>query len=233
LPVLAFETTAITKPPLIESLALAFERGEITILNDGVLTGELSAYERTVSPRTGHSQRQWDWLAGHYSDLCSNRGGLMKEYQTLKVVNAKQLGGELRAALPERIVGVSTYGPDVPISVWLDDATTDNELATVAAVVAAHVPDFTRPPDALIQAWQAIQAQTADRPLANMDFDQVKAWIAANVTDAKTQTAFINIAEELFIVRAQVAILVRALAYLFNQWTNWRNQKWTSSKHGS
>jgi len=56
LPVTPFETTATSKPPLIESLVLAFDRPEITILDDGVLTGELSAYERKVSPTTGRSQ---------------------------------------------------------------------------------------------------------------------------------------------------------------------------------
>lgn len=56
LPVLAFETTAVSKPPLIESLVLAFERQEITILNDPVLVNELEAYERTVSKETGRSK---------------------------------------------------------------------------------------------------------------------------------------------------------------------------------
>jgi phage terminase large subunit-like protein len=56
LPVVSFETTAVSKPPLIESLALAFERSEIEILNDPVLVGELEAYERTVSPVTGRSR---------------------------------------------------------------------------------------------------------------------------------------------------------------------------------
>jgi phage terminase large subunit-like protein len=56
LPVVSFETTAVSKPPLIESLALAFERSEIEILNDAVLVGELEAYERTVSPVTGRSR---------------------------------------------------------------------------------------------------------------------------------------------------------------------------------
>lgn len=56
LPVDAFETTASSKPPLIESLALAFERGEIAIFNDPVLVGELEAYERTVSDVTGRSR---------------------------------------------------------------------------------------------------------------------------------------------------------------------------------
>lgn len=56
LPVVAFETTAVSKPPLIESLVLAFERREIGIFDDPVLLGELGAYERQVSPRTGRSQ---------------------------------------------------------------------------------------------------------------------------------------------------------------------------------
>lgn len=49
LPVVAFETTGKSKPPLIESLRLAFERGEISILDDPVLRGELGAYEYTVN----------------------------------------------------------------------------------------------------------------------------------------------------------------------------------------
>lgn len=56
LPVTPFLTTAQSKPPLIESLALAIERGEIGLLDDGVLSGELAAYERKVSPTTGRSQ---------------------------------------------------------------------------------------------------------------------------------------------------------------------------------
>ncbi len=56
LPVHGFETTAQTKPPLIESLALAFERDELVILNDPVLVGELEAYEREVSAVTGRSR---------------------------------------------------------------------------------------------------------------------------------------------------------------------------------
>lgn len=55
LPVYSFETTASSKPPLIESLVLAFDRAEITVLNDAVIKGELMAYERKVSA-TGRSQ---------------------------------------------------------------------------------------------------------------------------------------------------------------------------------
>ena len=56
LPVVAFETTASSKPPLIESLVLAFERREIGVFDDPVLLSELGAYERKVSPTTGRSQ---------------------------------------------------------------------------------------------------------------------------------------------------------------------------------
>ncbi len=56
LPVRGFETTAITKPPLIESLVLAFERDEIKVLSNDILKGELMAYERKIGPTTGRSQ---------------------------------------------------------------------------------------------------------------------------------------------------------------------------------
>lgn len=56
LPVTSFETTAVSKPPLIESLVLAFDRGEITVIDDPLIKGELMAYERIVSPQTGRSR---------------------------------------------------------------------------------------------------------------------------------------------------------------------------------
>ena len=56
LPVRAFETTASSKPPLIENLALTLERAEFQFIPDPVWTGELEAYERKVSPITGRSQ---------------------------------------------------------------------------------------------------------------------------------------------------------------------------------
>lgn len=55
LPVVGFTTTATTKPPLIENMALAFERSEWQFQPDPVWSGELEAYERTVSPTTGRS----------------------------------------------------------------------------------------------------------------------------------------------------------------------------------
>ena len=55
LPVVAFETTAASKPPLIENMALTLERAEWQLQPDPIWTGELEAYERTVSPTTGRS----------------------------------------------------------------------------------------------------------------------------------------------------------------------------------
>lgn len=57
LPVRPFTTTGTTKGPLIDSLALAFERSQITIPNDPVLVGELQAYtmERLSSGRFKYS----------------------------------------------------------------------------------------------------------------------------------------------------------------------------------
>jgi hypothetical protein len=66
LPVISFQTTATSKPPLIESLGLAFERSELTILNDPVQVAELQAYERTISRMTGRSS--YSAPAGYHDD---------------------------------------------------------------------------------------------------------------------------------------------------------------------
>jgi hypothetical protein len=50
LPVTAFTTTNATKAVAVEALALAFERGDIRILNDPVLIGELQAFEMSQTP---------------------------------------------------------------------------------------------------------------------------------------------------------------------------------------
>jgi hypothetical protein len=50
LPVQAFTTTATSKAAIIESLALAFERGTFRIPDDPVLIGELQAFEATRMP---------------------------------------------------------------------------------------------------------------------------------------------------------------------------------------
>ena len=53
MPVTPFATTATSKPPLIESLVLAFEREECKWLDDVIGTAELEAYERKASATTG------------------------------------------------------------------------------------------------------------------------------------------------------------------------------------
>ncbi len=50
LPVRGFNTTNATKAQIIEALGLAFERGDLAILADPVLIGELQAYEMTRLP---------------------------------------------------------------------------------------------------------------------------------------------------------------------------------------
>lgn len=52
LPIVGFQTTAISKPPLIESLALCFERVEIQWIDNPICTGEAEAYEVKMSPNT-------------------------------------------------------------------------------------------------------------------------------------------------------------------------------------
>lgn len=50
LPVQAFKTTNATKAAIIEGLAVAFEQGEIEIIDDPILTGELMAYDQERLP---------------------------------------------------------------------------------------------------------------------------------------------------------------------------------------
>lgn len=53
LPVTGFQTTATTKPQLIQSLALCFEKAEAQWLSDPIARAELEAYEATISRLTG------------------------------------------------------------------------------------------------------------------------------------------------------------------------------------
>jgi ferredoxin len=71
LPVVGFTTTAQSKPPLIENMALAFERGEWAWQADPVWTAELEAYERTVSATTGRSS--YSAPAGGHDDCVISR----------------------------------------------------------------------------------------------------------------------------------------------------------------
>jgi len=54
LPVVGFETTAVSKPPLIEGAALEIEKGTLALMPDPLWTSELEAYERKIT-QTGRS----------------------------------------------------------------------------------------------------------------------------------------------------------------------------------
>ena len=53
LPVRGFATTASSKPPLIENLALTLEQAEVQFIADLIATAELEAYEMKTSANTG------------------------------------------------------------------------------------------------------------------------------------------------------------------------------------
>ncbi len=55
LPVMGFQTTATTKPPLIENLALALQSEDWQFQPDPIWTGELEAYEMKVNPVTNRT----------------------------------------------------------------------------------------------------------------------------------------------------------------------------------
>ena len=52
-PVMAFQTTSSSKPEIIQSLALTFEKEEMTFIDDPVATRELEAYEAKRNDTTG------------------------------------------------------------------------------------------------------------------------------------------------------------------------------------
>lgn len=52
------------------------------------------------------------------------------------------LDAALRSALGDKIIGLSTYGSDRPISVWMTDAATSEDVAVAQSVVVAHDPVF-------------------------------------------------------------------------------------------
>ena len=79
LPVIGFSTTAQTKGPLIENMALAFERGEWAWQADPVWTAELEAYERTVSATTGRSS--YSAPAGGHDDTVICRALMLWQAQ--------------------------------------------------------------------------------------------------------------------------------------------------------
>ena len=66
LPMRSFTTTASSKAPLIESLALAIERGQLGLLDDPALLSELSVYGMEALPAGGF---RYGAPAGHHDDM--------------------------------------------------------------------------------------------------------------------------------------------------------------------
>jgi hypothetical protein len=92
----------------------------------------------------------------------------MKERNvTLADVHPAALDAALHAALPGRVLGISTYGAARPLSIWLDDGATPLDETAATAIASAHDPVFL----------------AADRPL-----EAGRALIQANGTDAVTIT---------------------------------------------
>ena len=71
LPVRGFQTTASSKPPLIENLALILEREEVHFIDDPIATAELEAYEMKTSSTTGRPT--YSAPEGVHDDVCIAR----------------------------------------------------------------------------------------------------------------------------------------------------------------
>lgn len=69
--VTGFLTTATSKPPLIQSLVLAFEREEAQWQDDPVWTAELEAYTMDTNPVTGRPK--YEAAKGHHDDTVMAR----------------------------------------------------------------------------------------------------------------------------------------------------------------
>lgn len=96
LPVVAFETTAQSKGPLIQSLALALERMQYKWLNNPVATAELVAYESKVSTVTGRAS--YSAPEGMHDDTVIARALMLKSTLDMGI-------SALDDSLNERIAG--------------------------------------------------------------------------------------------------------------------------------
>lgn len=76
LPATGFQTTAQTKSPLVENLALALEQEEWRFIADSIWTGELEAYEQKVSATTGRAQ--YSAPAGLHDDTVIARALMLR-----------------------------------------------------------------------------------------------------------------------------------------------------------
>ncbi len=55
-------------------------------------------------------------------------------------VHIGALDGALRAALPGKIIGVSTYNALQPLSIWLDESSSADDESVAANIALAHDP---------------------------------------------------------------------------------------------
>ncbi len=56
------------------------------------------------------------------------------------------LYGALVAAFPGKVLGVSTYGPTRPATIWLADSAADSDTEAIQVAALAHVPVPPAPP---------------------------------------------------------------------------------------
>lgn len=100
LPVLPFTTTNATKTRAIDELALAFERGDIAIIPDPVLVGELQAYEMERLPS---GMMRYNAPSGMHDDTVM---ALAIAWQGLKELTEPAAAG---VAVDYEEVGISPY----------------------------------------------------------------------------------------------------------------------------
>ena len=97
--VLGFETTAKSKPPLIQSLALAFEKNSLAWLPDSVGRHELAAYEAKI---TAHGHTQYAAPEGGWDDTVIARA-LAWRLAKARIPVPLSRRQEVEAAIPERL----------------------------------------------------------------------------------------------------------------------------------
>lgn len=86
--VMGFDTTAVSKPPLIEGLSLELEKGTIQLINDPVGTSELEAYERKVNENTGRSS--YGAPEGMHDDTVIARALMLKTINNMPRIQPKR-----------------------------------------------------------------------------------------------------------------------------------------------
>jgi hypothetical protein len=116
LPVEGFQTTASSKPPLIESLVLAIENQEWMLIDDDIWTGELEAYERTV---TNLGRSQYNAPKGLHDDTVIARALMVWQSQQVGNVRIAQSRVKGRKQIPmirRSVRKVSENGYNKPVA---------------------------------------------------------------------------------------------------------------------